>query len=280
MEQNGNQQIIDKTAVGKAFDSYVKGYNIEDPKIELKYTHTKRVAFLSEEIARSIKNSIKNSMELEDNDIDLAWLIGMLHDIGRFEQVRRFGTFNDSVSVDHAEFGADLLFNPKEDDYFFEGQKEALEIIRKNIPDTKLVETAIRNHNKYRVEEGLDDRTLLFANIIRDADKVDILKVNVEFDVEEIYNIPLEELLNSDISQVVLEACLEGHAVNRALRLTPMDLVIGHASMMQELVFEKSKEVVRQQGYLKILLDKPVKLEQTKEKLAIIKKHLSYLIEQ
>ena len=34
----------------------------------------------------------------------------MLHDIGRFEQIKRYGTFNDSKSVDHGEFGADLLF--------------------------------------------------------------------------------------------------------------------------------------------------------------------------
>ena len=48
-------------------------------------------------------------MGLTGEDKDVAWLLGMLHDIGRFEQIRCFGTFNDGMSVDHAELGADIL---------------------------------------------------------------------------------------------------------------------------------------------------------------------------
>ena len=40
----------------------------------------------------------------------MSWLTGLLHDVGRFEQLRRYGTFIDAQSIDHAEFGADRLF--------------------------------------------------------------------------------------------------------------------------------------------------------------------------
>ena len=52
----------------------------------------------------------------------------MLHDIGRFEQIRRFGTFNDAQSVDHAEFGADLLFKECLIRKFAEGYYEECEL--------------------------------------------------------------------------------------------------------------------------------------------------------
>ena len=55
--------------------------------IILKKEHTYRVANLSEKIARSISDIY----DLSEGDVDLAWIIGMFHDIGRFEQVKRYG---------------------------------------------------------------------------------------------------------------------------------------------------------------------------------------------
>ena len=94
--------VIDRKSVMKAFDKYVANYNIEDAKIKLKYNYTFEVANLSDAIARNI-----------GANADIAWLCGMLHDIGRFEQVRKYQTFSDAFSVDHVMFGADLLFRER-----------------------------------------------------------------------------------------------------------------------------------------------------------------------
>ncbi|UQT40564.1 HD domain-containing protein [Acidaminococcus intestini] len=83
------------------FKSYVDGFCGIGPGVNLKYAHSLRVAALSERIAQSL------SMEKED--IDLAWLIGILHDIGRFEQLRRYQTFFDYRSMDHAKYGVHVL---------------------------------------------------------------------------------------------------------------------------------------------------------------------------
>ena len=40
---------------------------------------------------------------MPDRDVDLAWLIGLLHDVGRFEQLKRYGTFIDSQSIDQPQ---------------------------------------------------------------------------------------------------------------------------------------------------------------------------------
>lgn len=239
---------IDRQRICAVFTEYTDKYNSKDTKIKLKIDHTFRVAMLSEQIALS--------EGLSENDVDLAWLIGMLHDIGRFEQVRRYNTFSDALSIDHAQFGADLLF--KEDlfeSYLGMSIVKALEgkVISKE--EIEIIETAVRNHSAYRIVDGLPDRYKMFCNIIRDADKIDILRVNAELPLEEIYNVTTQELLSSAITDTVLEAFYEEHAVLRSLKKTPVDNVVGHTSLVYELVYDKSIELVNEQGYIYKLMD-------------------------
>ena len=56
-------------------------------------------------------------MECSREDVELAELIGLLHDIGR-EQIRRFHSFEPGT-MDHAVFGAELLFGGGKDDPAF-----------------------------------------------------------------------------------------------------------------------------------------------------------------
>jgi hypothetical protein len=179
--------------------------------------------------------------------VDLAWFIGMLHDIGRFEQLRRFGTFSDADSIDHAQFGVQLLFDEKLLQRFWQGDAENETIIR----------DAIWNHSAYRIQEGLDERTEQFCHILRDADKIDILKVNHDVPIEDIYNVTTQELMQSTVTPQVMEAFFEHHAVLRSLKKTPVDHIVGHAGLVFELVYPISYEIVKQQGYLQKILAFP-----------------------
>ena len=96
---------VDRQKVLDAFAAYIRPYDAQDPKVSLKIHHTYRVAALCEQIGRSIA--------LEGTALDLAWLCGMLHDVGRFEQLRRFGTFDDSKSIDHARAGVQVFPVPR-----------------------------------------------------------------------------------------------------------------------------------------------------------------------
>ncbi len=95
--------MIDKQRAEAAFQAYTSKYDAGNTMIRHKVEHTLRVAENCEKIAVSLG--------MNGEEVAFAWFLGLLHDIGRFEQVRRYGTFIDSVSVDHAEFGADLLFH-------------------------------------------------------------------------------------------------------------------------------------------------------------------------
>lgn len=256
-----NKPAINRKNVINAFAEYVRNYDPSDEKIKLKIDHTYRVAGLCQRIAESLG--------LSEPDVDIAWLLGMLHDIGRFEQIRRFGTFNDAQSVDHAEFGADLLFKEGlirkfAEGYYEEcelarsGNEEAEQIIKNNEhhnKDTGLLEMAIRQHNKYRVKEDLTERQRMFCDILRDADKVDIFKVNADIPMEIIYDVTTEELKNGIITKEVLESFYKKETVLKSVRRSAVDHIVGHISLLFELVYKESYRQAKEQGYVYKLLN-------------------------
>lgn len=310
-----NKPVINRKNVINTFAEYVRNYDPSDEKIKLKIDHTYRVAGLCQRIAESLG--------LSEPDVDIAWLLGMLHDIGRFEQIRRFGTFNDAQSVDHAEFGADLLFKEGLIRKFVEGYYEECELARsgdeeagqaysrqkgcqegklnsrqgncllaqsdnqsdycqeerkikeflvnndattvddKQIiknnehhnKDTGLLEMAIRQHNKYRVKEDLTERQRMFCDILRDADKVDIFKVNADIPMEIIYDVTTEELKNGIITKEVLESFYKKETVLKSVRRSAVDHIVGHISLLFELVYKESYRQAKEQGYVYKLLD-------------------------
>lgn len=256
-----NKPAINRKNVINAFAEYVRNYDPSDEKIKLKIDHTYRVAGLCQRIAESLG--------LSEPDVDIAWLLGMLHDIGRFEQIRCFGTFNDVQSVDHAEFGADLLFKEclirKFAEGYYEecelarsGNEEAEQIIKNNEhhnKDTGLIEMAIRQHNKYRVKEDLTERQRMFCDILRDADKVDIFKVNADIPMEIIYDVTTEELKNGVITKEVLESFYKKETVLKSVRRSAVDNIVGHISLLFELVYKESYRQAKEQGYVYKLLD-------------------------
>lgn len=256
-----NKPVINRENVINAFAEYVRNYDPSDEKIKLKIDHTYRVAGLCQRIAESLG--------LSEPDVDIAWLLGMLHDIGRFEQIRRFGTFNDVQSVDHAEFGADLLFKEGLIRKFAEGYYEECELARSgneeaeqiiknnehNNKDTGLLEMAIRQHNKYRVKEDLTERQRMFCDILRDADKVDIFKVNADIPMEIIYDVTTEELKNGIITKEVLESFYKKETVLKSVRRSAVDHIVGHISLLFELVYKESYRQAKEQGYVYKLLD-------------------------
>lgn len=226
---------MNKSKLRQAFDQYVSAYNADDPKIRLKINHSFRVAGIAERIAGAVKGA----------DTDFAWAVGLLHDIGRFEQVKRYNTFVDAESVDHAQFGADLLFHDG-----------LLQNLCPSLPEHQqhLMELAIRYHSAYRIPSGLTPEEKMYCDIIRDADKVDIFRVLTETPFNQIYDVPMEALRTSAVSEEVKDCFRNRTAVLREKRKTPIDKLVGHICLTFELVYPVSREIAREQGYVDRLL--------------------------
>lgn len=255
----------DKEALKAVFLNYAERYDTRNVMICHKVEHTFRVAELSERYA--------DALGMGPEDAAWAWFFGLLHDIGRFEQVRRFGTFVDSQSVDHAELGADILFR--------EGLIEAFSVEEPTEAWMTTAEQVIRLHNRLTLPETLDERTRRFAEILRDADKTDIFRV--------IAGIPFEERIGSskasfaetgEANPEVMACVAEHRCVPRQFRHSRFDGLIAHGCMAFELVFEVSRRTVKEEGWLQKLLSdtdpsgKPIWTGREAEQLSVLRNEI------
>lgn len=244
--------IIDRQKALAAFAEYAENYDVSDEKVKLKIDHTYRVCALCEQIAAQ--------SGFDENEVETAWLTGLLHDVGRFEQLRQYGTFADAQSIDHAGFGADILFKEGKIRDYVEDDSE-----------DELLEKAVRCHSAYRVPDHYTPREKKFAHLLRDADKIDILKVNIIVPLEEIYNVTTYDLKHCKVTEEVMQAFDEEHAVLRSLKKTPVDNVVGHISLVYELVYPISCKIMYEQGYLDRLMDFQSELPETNAQFAKIR---------
>ena len=217
----------------RAFNDYVEGYDLADISVSLKVAHSYRVAHLAERIAVSV-------LPQQPNCSDFAWLLGLLHDIGRFEQVTRYGTFKDALSVDHAELGADILFRDGLFDTFI-SREESHEM-------RAIAEAAIRLHNKLKIPDDLDFQTRTYAKILRDADKVDIFRVLTEPPYDE------RNFAGLTVRDEVMRCVKEHRCVPRVAQYNELEALISQCCMAFELEYPESRAIVIEQGYLAKLL--------------------------
>lgn len=136
------------------FDEYIAGYDLTAPPLWRKRNHTLRVTQNCRLIAQDLGFDTYNT--------EVAALIGLFHDVGRFEQWRVYQSFSDSETTDHAELGIKAIRDNG---------------ILAEHPDYDLIVSAIYEHNKYAINPKItDDRELTFCKLIRDADKLDIIR--------------------------------------------------------------------------------------------------------
>ncbi len=149
------------------FEDFVRDCGMDDPqdaaRLELKRQHCLLVMAEAREQAREL--------DLSQRLTDLATVAGLTHDTGRFPQYRRWRTFRDAASANHAVLGTTALAR--------HGGLAGL-----GERDRFLVRLAIMAHNRRALPKGLltggDDEALVLARIVRDADKLDILRVMLE----------------------------------------------------------------------------------------------------
>ena len=227
--------MLDNLKARQLLKKYIEKYDFSNPRIKLKAAHIYRVADVAKQIA--------TELNLSKEQIDLAELIGLLHDIGRFEQLRIYDTFKDRESVNHAEMGVKVL---KENNF-----------IQEFCNDEKyydIIYTAILNHNKYKIQDGLDDETLLQSKIIRDADKIDILNLLVFETFETLYK--KKEIIDEPITEKVLNAMLEGKQVERKDQKTSMDDWASNIGYIYDINFKPSFIILKEKDYVNKIIDR------------------------
>jgi hypothetical protein len=224
------------------FDQYVKGFygidKVVDANVELKEHHTRNTCREVREIVRSLG--------LSENEQLIAETVGLFHDLGRFEQFRDYRTFADAKSVNHACHSAHLVtkFN-----------------LLKDLPavEQDLITSAIRLHNVKNLPTDLAPDVLLYARIIRDADKMDIYRVFHHYydllrtDPDGV-KANLDLSVTSEYTPAVLAALNERRSIDYSSLRTSTDMTLLHLQWVYDIYFVASIKRIKHSGHLAELI--------------------------
>ena len=121
----------------------------------------------------------------------------------------------------------------------------------------ELIRASIAYHSDFRLPAQLDERTRSFCDIVRDGDKIDIMRTIADSTVDTILKVDEKTFLGSRFSSPTLAAFDERRCVARAERNEPADYLVGLICFMFELVYPASRALAREQGDIHRLLDAP-----------------------
>ena len=250
--------MIDILKAKQVFKEYIKNYNPEDGKIKIKIAHIERVSQIAKRLAEELG--------LEEEDIKLAELIGLLHDIGRFEQIRVYNTFLDKDSIDHGEYAIKVLYEDG--------------LIKKFLDTDKydnIIKKSILNHNQAKIEKGLSERENLHSKIIRDADKMDIFYVLTTADKKELYG----EIEYEKITNNIYEQFLNDKLINYNDLKTNVDLLVAQFTYVYDFNFNQSLDIIKENKYVEKLYNRfEFKNEETKKRIQVIYNELIKYLEK
>lgn len=223
-------------SVSKLFDEYVDTFRLADGSLpemmELKRFHTAKV----------VENA---SAIVEGENFPEEWkkpalIAALLHDTGRYEQLKKYNTFQDSKSVDHAVLSHDI-------------------VKAKGWVSDPAILKAILYHNRRELPEGLDEKTAALSKVVRDADKLDIFRVLEErLDLTD-WRKAKTEFWGLDPmgkpSEEVLSAIREKRPVDyQHIRSLADFILIQIGWIFSGLYYEKSRIIARERGHLEYRL--------------------------
>ena len=250
---------IDLEKAKKEFLKYAENYDLQDKNILRRLKHSLRVMEISKQIAKGLG--------LNKEKIELATLIGMLHDIGKFEQHKLYNTHYDEKSFDHGDFGEKIL------------EKDMRKYIETNEYD-EIIKKAVKNHNKFKIEYGSNEKEKLFSKIIRDADKLDIFYEAVDM----FWKGQEQQIDETIISDKVMKQFKNYETIKREdieKTSNTINRVISIIAFIYDMNFKPSFEILKKEDYINRILNRfDLKDENTKKSLEEIRKISNKYIEQ
>jgi len=258
----GSSSVVDLASLEAWFDAFCGSFRTTDAEVQrnfdLKQLHTRRVC----EAARLITADGAPRRQM------LAQVAALCHDLGRFPQYQEYRTFLDSQSVNHAQLSAQIL-----------QQSSLLDFLPK--PDRDSVYFAVRLHNVFQLPSGLPPQTDDLLRLVRDADKLDIWRVFIEY-----FFAPEKERASAaglgfpdlpTCSPDVLAAVQAGQMVELRSLNCLNDFKLLQLSWVYDINFPATLRLIKERGLVR---DLAATLPRDAEVLAIVDRVQGYLEER
>ncbi len=216
------------------FDEFTGGFKSND---EFKQSFYDQKIKHSYDVAKIIvKLGVK--MNFNSKFLNFLFIIGLYHDIGRFKQFAEFNTANDK-EIDHGNIAAEMI---PELDVFNSLSKKYIETIR----------FIIKEHNKSEIDNECKGEILKLCNMLRDADKLSLFPYFIaNFDNIRQY---CKEPLSNSYSSKFINKIINKEKFYVAETKTIKEFKLYILSWMNDIAFDVSKDVIRDNAYIQKIL--------------------------
>jgi hypothetical protein len=199
--------------------------------IALKVEHTYRVC----------ENMVRIALVESPGEALLGEAVALLHDVGRFPQYARYGTFRDADSVNHGELGARVV--------------EA-EGVLGGLPagEQDSIVAAVKYHNAFKLPRLGSPWALHLLELVRDADKLDIWRVFVDYygegEAERASAAGLGLPDTEGYSEGILSSVQRGEAAPMGGIRNLNDFKLVQLSWVYDLNFRTTRRLLLERGYI------------------------------
>jgi hypothetical protein len=199
---------------------------------------------------------LARALDINDDDSMLAEVIALFHDIGRFPQLKQYRTYKDQISENHCLLALKVL-----------AEYDVLKDIYAD--DRAVVEKAIEFHGAKELPR-LDERTLHFAKMIRDADKIDIfelLVMNYRLFAEDPDNFPWEVEYpdTPECNPKIIDAVIHRELIEYRELKTINDAKLLQLGWVYDIYFDWSLQQIHDRGYLHAIIELLPKTDDVKK---------------
>jgi len=205
--------------------------------LRMKYSHALAVHALTKELAVGL--------HLDHETTILVQAAALLHDVGRFSQIVEYQGYSDTRSIDHAALGLAII-------------RERGVLAYASADDVAAIEISVREHNKRNLSAEVNGHGKIVAQVLRDADKIDIVQVSTEFYASETEGVRTglfcEMSFAPVCNEVVVKALLAGEAVPICELATVYDEFLLYLSWVNDLHFDYSVKYLAEIGRMDYMI--------------------------
>ncbi|MCZ4695206.1 HD domain-containing protein [Ancylomarina euxinus] len=224
------------------YDAYVLEFSSEDSEIQI------NIDLLKEHASRVIENvnELALSINIDESNLFLLQTAALLHDIGRFDQLVKHGTYADNEYSNHIQIGLNVI---EEHDVLMGLEEE----------ERLLVIDCVKMHDLSELPKISDEQSLILIDLLRDADRIDVLRIVSDYythkKVHPNRHLDMELKDMPAIAKKVSSAIMAEKVVRREDVETVNDLKLSQMSWIFDMKHKRSFKIVSEKSYIKAIFE-------------------------
>ena len=219
-----------ETKMMSVFNKYIKKFDMNKGNVKETYFHSLKMMDLCKDIARNIG-------AFTEDEIVICGFIGLFHDIGSFNNKKKYIFFLNKNNDDISRESVNIIFDSDK-------------LIRNITDDTTyddVIKIAIYCHNKVGLPAGLNDKMLHFCKVLKDAHTIDDFRMSINYPY---LDINIDNLPNS----LVYDTFKSYNVITNNISDNDADIILEVLSLVFGVNYKYTYTILKNESYIDKLI--------------------------